>query len=145
MREAGRLVGEVLTELATELAPGVSTGDLDALAEKRIRQAGATPAFKGYHGYPASICVSINDEVIHGIPSGRRLLQEGDIVSIDVGASLDGYFGDSAVTLPVGQVSESAATLLRVTEEALFKAIERARPGNRISDIGHAVQQHVEA
>ena len=145
MREAGRLVGEVLTVLAAHVAPGVSTGDLDALAEKRILQSGATPAFKGYHGYPASICVSINDEVIHGIPSGRRLLQEGDIVSIDVGASLDGYFGDSAVTLPVGQVSEKAATLLRVTEEALFKAIERVRPGGRVSDLGHAVQGHIEA
>jgi methionyl aminopeptidase len=145
MREAGRLVGEVLTALAAHVAPGVSTGDLDALAEKRILQSGATPAFKGYHGYPASICVSINEEVIHGIPSGRRLLREGDIVSIDVGASLDGYFGDSAVTLPVGQVSETAATLLRVTEEALFKAIERVRPGGRVSDIGHAVQRHIEA
>ena len=145
MREAGRLVGEVLAELATQVAPGVSTADLDALAEKRITQAGATPAFKGYHGYPASICASINDEVIHGIPSGRRVLREGDIISIDVGASLGGYFGDSAVTLAVGHVSEEAATLLRVTEEALYKAIERARPGNRVSDIGHAVQQHVEA
>ncbi|PYR32195.1 MAG: type I methionyl aminopeptidase [Acidobacteria bacterium] len=145
MRQAGRLVGEVLTELAAMVAPGVSTADLDALAEKRIAQAGATPAFKGYHGYPGTICASINEEVIHGIPSGRRLLREGDIISIDVGASLDGYFGDSAVTLPVGQVSEHAAKLLRVTEEALYKAIERARPGNRISDIGHAVQQHVEA
>ena len=145
MREAGRLVGEVLTELAAAVAPGVSTADLDDLAEKRIRQAGATPAFKGYHGYPATICASINDEVIHGIPSGRRVLNEGDIISIDVGASLDGYFGDSAVTLPVGQISESAAALLRVTEEALYKAIEAAKPGKRVSDIGHAVQKHVEA
>jgi methionyl aminopeptidase len=145
MREAGRLVGEVLTELAAAVAPGVSTADLDELAEKRIRQAGATPAFKGYHGYPATICASINDEVIHGIPSGRRVLNEGDIISIDVGASLDGYFGDSAVTLPVGQISESAAALLRVTEEALYKAIEAVKPGKRVSDIGHAVQKHVEA
>ncbi|MEO8260788.1 MAG: type I methionyl aminopeptidase [Acidobacteriota bacterium] len=145
MREAGRLVGEVLTELAAHVAPGVSTGDLDALAEARILKAGATPAFKGYHGYPAAICASINDEVIHGIPSGRRLLREGDIVSIDVGAALDGYFGDSAITLPVGQVSEEAATLLRVTEESLYKAIERVRPGGRVSDLGHAVQRHVEA
>ena len=145
MREAGRLVGEVLTELAAAVAPGVSTADLDELAEKRIRQAGATPAFKGYHGYPATICASINDEVIHGIPSGRRVLNEGDIISIDVGASLDGYFGDSAVTLPVGQISEPAAALLRVTEEALYKAIEAAKPGKRVSDIGHAVQKHVEA
>jgi len=145
MREAGRLVGEVLSELAAAVAPGVSTADLDELAEKRIRQAGATPAFKGYHGYPATICASINDEVIHGIPSGRRVLNEGDIISIDVGASLDGYFGDSAVTLPVGPISESAASLLRVTEEALYKAIEAAKPGKRVSDIGHAVQKHVEA
>jgi methionyl aminopeptidase len=145
MREAGRLVGEVLSELAAAVAPGVSTADLDELAEKRIRQAGATPAFKGYHGYPATICASINEEVIHGIPSGRRVLNEGDIISIDVGASLDGYFGDSAVTLPVGPISESAAALLRVTEEALYKAIEAAKPGKRVSDIGHAVQKHVEA
>jgi methionyl aminopeptidase len=145
MREAGRLVGEVLSELAAAVAPGVSTADLDDLAEKRIRQAGATPAFKGYHGYPATICASINDEVIHGIPSGRRVLNEGDIISIDVGASLDGYFGDSAVTLPVGQISESAASLLRVTEESLYKAIGSAKAGKRVSDIGHAVQKHVEA
>jgi methionyl aminopeptidase len=145
MRDAGRLVGEVLTELAAHVKPGVTTADLDALAEKRIAQAGATPAFKGYHGYPATICASINEEVIHGIPSGRRVLNEGDIISIDVGASLGGYFGDSAVTLPVGPVSENAATLLRVTEEALLKAIERVRVGGRISDIGHAVQHHVEA
>ena len=144
MREAGRLVGEVLTELAAHVAPGVTTADLDAMAEARITQAGATPAFKGYHGYPATICASINDEVIHGIPSGRRMLNEGDVISIDVGAELDGYFGDSALTLPVGQVSEQAATLLRVTEESLYKAIECVRPGGRISDIGHAVQQHVE-
>jgi methionyl aminopeptidase len=145
MRDAGRLVGEVLTTLSAQVAPGVSTADLDALAEKLIEDAGATPAFKGYHGYPASICASINDEVIHGIPSGRRLLQPGDIVSIDVGASLNGYFGDSAITVPVGQVSEEAARLLRVTEEALYKAIERVRPGGRVSDIGHVVQQHVES
>ena len=145
MREAGRLVGEVLTELASQVAPGVTTADLDLLAEKRIAQAGAIAAFKGYHGYPATICASINEEVIHGIPSGRRVLNEGDVISIDVGASLDGYYGDSAITLPVGQVSEEAATLLRVTEEALYRAIERVRPGSRVSDIGHEVQKHVEA
>jgi len=145
MRDAGRLVGEVLTELAAHVEPGITTADLDAMAEKRIAQAGASAAFKGYHGYPATICSSLNDEVIHGIPSGRRVLREGDIISIDVGVSLGGYFGDSAVTLPVGQVSEDAARLLRVTEEALGKAIECVRPGRRISDVGHAVQQHVEA
>jgi methionyl aminopeptidase len=132
-------------ELASRVAPGVTTADLDALAEARITRAGATPAFKGYHGYPATICASINEEVIHGIPSGRRLLNEGDILSIDVGVSLNGYFGDSAITVPVGQVSEQAGALLRATEESLYKAIERVRPGGRISDIGHAVQQHVEA
>jgi methionyl aminopeptidase len=145
MREAGRLVGEVLTELAAHVAPGVTTADLDELAEKRIRKAGATPAFKGYHGYPATICASINEEVIHGIPSGRRLLNDGDVISIDVGAELDGYFGDSAITLAVGKVSEEAATLLRVTDESLYKAIEAVKLGGRISDIGHAVQAHVEA
>lgn len=145
MRAAGRLVGEVLTLLSATVAPGVSTADLDALAEKTIVDAGAVPAFKGYHGYPATICASVNDEVIHGIPSGRRVLREGDIISIDVGAQLDGYFGDSAVTLPVGRISEEAAALLRVTEESLFKAIEQVRPGHRLSDIGHAVQHHVEA
>jgi methionyl aminopeptidase len=135
----------VLTELASKVAPGVTTSDLDELAEKMIAAAGATPAFKGYHGYPATICASINEEVIHGIPSRRRVLQEGDILSIDVGASLGGYFGDSAITVPVGRVTEEAASLLRVTEEALFKAIEQARPGSRVSDIGSAVQRHVEA
>jgi methionyl aminopeptidase len=145
MREAGRLVGEVLTELAAHVAPGVTTADLDALADKRIAAAGAVPAFKGYHGYPATICASINEEVIHGIPSGRRVLNEGDIISIDVGAALDGYYGDSAITLPVGQVSEEAAQLLRATEESLYKAIEQVRPGARVSDLGHAVQKHVEA
>ena len=145
MRAAGRLVGEVLTALSARVAPGVTTADLDEIAERIIADAGAIPAFKGYHGYPATICASINEEVIHGIPSGHRILQEGDIISIDVGASLDGYFGDSAVTLPVGQVSEEAATLLRVTEESLYKAIDATRPGGRVSDIGHAVQRHVEA
>ncbi len=145
MHEAGRLVGEVLTELSAHVAPGVSTRDLDALAEERITKAGAIPAFKGYHGYPATICASVNEEVIHGIPSARRVLREGDVISIDVGASLDGYFGDSAVTLPVGPVSEEAARLLGVTEEALYKAIDCVVAGNRISDIGHAVQRHVEA
>jgi methionyl aminopeptidase len=145
MRAAGRLVGEVLTALAAAVEPGVSTQDLDAIAERMIVDAGATPAFKGYHGYPATICASVNDEVIHGIPSGQRMLQQGDVISIDVGASLEGYFGDSAVTLPVGRVEEEAARLLRVTEESLYEAIEQARPGKRVSDIGHAVQKHVEA
>jgi len=123
----------------------VSTGELDDRAEARIRAAGATPAFKGYHGYPATLCVSINDEVIHGIPSKKRLLRNGDVVSVDVGAVLDGFVGDSAVTFPVGDISEDAARLLRVTQEALYGAILAAKPGGRVSDIGHAVQRHVEA
>ena len=145
MRAAGRLVGQVLTELSAKVAPGVTTADLDAIAEGLIVDAGAIPAFKGYHGYPATICASVNEEVIHGIPSGKRVLEAGDVISIDVGASLAGYFGDSAVTLPVGPVSEEAARLLRVTDESLYKAIETVKPGGRISDIGHAVQKHVEA
>jgi methionyl aminopeptidase len=144
MHRAGRLVGEVLMTLAATVAPGVTTAELDEIAERKIVDAGAVPAFKGYHGYPASICASINEEVIHGIPS-RRALNEGDIISIDVGVSLDGYYGDSAITLPVGRISEDAAKLLRVTEESLYRAIEQARPGARVSDIGHAVQEHVEA
>jgi len=145
MHRAGRLVGEVLRALAAKVAPGVTTAELDTVAEEKIVAAGAVPAFKGYHGYPASICASINEEVIHGIPSGRRALNEGDVISLDVGVSLDGYYGDSAITLPVGRISEDAAKLLRVTEESLYKAIERARPGARVSDISHAVQQHVES
>ena len=145
MRQAGRLVGEVLSELAAVIAPGVTTAELDAMAEKRILAAGATPAFKGYHGYPATICASVNDEVIHGIPSPTRVLKEGDIVSIDVGASLNGYFGDSALTLPVGRVTDEAARLLRVTEESLYQAIDQVRPGGRLSDVSHAVQRHVES
>ena len=144
MREAGRLVGEVLTELSAAVAPGVTTGDLDAMAEKRIRQAGATPAFKGYHGYPATICASVNDEVIHGIPSQRRILKDGDILSLDMGVVLDGYYGDSAITVPVGAISESAQRLLKVTEEALELAIEKVRLGNRLGDVSATVQQFAE-
>jgi len=145
MRAASALVAAVLTDLEGTIGPGVSTGELDERAEATIREAGATPAFKGYHGYPATLCVSINEEVIHGIPSRKRLLKDGDIVSVDVGAVLDGFVGDSAVTFPVGAISESAARLLRVTQEALYSAILAVRAGGRVSDIGHAVQRHVEA
>jgi methionyl aminopeptidase len=145
MRAASELVAAVLTDLEDVIAPGVSTGELDERAEAKIRAAGATPAFKGYHGYPATLCVSVNDEVIHGIPSRKRLLREGDIVSVDVGAVLDGFVGDSAVTFPVGAISERAAHLLRVTQEALYGAILAVKAGGRVSDIGHAVQRHVEA
>jgi len=143
MKAANQLVAEVLAELRDNVEPGVTTGQLDALAEDRIRAAGGEPAFKGYHGFPASICASVNEEVIHGIPSQRELV-EGDIISIDLGAVVDGFYGDSAVTVPVGRVSEEAAALLRVTEEALHLAIARVRVGGRVSDLGQAVQSHVE-
>ena len=144
MRLANALVAEVLTELRSLVEAGATTGDLDALAEKRVRAAGAVPAFKGYQGYPATLCTSINEQVVHGIPSDRTL-RAGDVVSIDLGVVLDGFYGDSAVTVPVGAVSEDTAALLRVTEEALHRSIAKAHPGGRVSDLGHAVQTHVEA
>ncbi len=144
MKTANRLVADLLAELRKAAVPGVTTAELDALAEERIRAAGGTPAFKGYRGYPATICASVNDQVIHGIPSARALV-DGDILSIDVGAVIDGFYGDAAITVPVGSISERAAELLRVTEESLYKGIEQARVGARVSDIGHAVQRHVEA
>jgi methionyl aminopeptidase len=145
LRRVNQLVGRILAELREMVAPGVTTEDIDALAERRVREAGAVPAFKGYHGYPATICASVNEQVVHGIPSSKRPLVEGDILSIDMGAKLDGFFGDCAVTVPVGTVAPEAASLLRVTEEALFHGIEAVKPGARVSDIGAAVQQHVEA
>ena len=144
LRVAGQLVASVLEALESAVAPGVTTLDLDRLAERLIREGGAEPAFLGYRGFPASLCASVNDEVIHGIPSSRAL-KVGDIVSLDIGAKLDGYYGDSAVTVPVGPVAASAADLLRVTRESLGKAIAQVRAGGRLSDIGHAVQSWVEA
>jgi methionyl aminopeptidase len=144
MRAASQLVAQVLEELAAMVAPGVSTADLDAAAEQKVRAAGAEPAFKGYRGYPATLCASANEQVIHGIPN-RTPLKAGDIISLDMGVKLDGYYGDSAVTVPVGQVDERVAALLRVTREALEQGIAQVRVGGRISDIGHAIQKHVEA
>jgi methionyl aminopeptidase len=144
MREASLIVADVLARLSSLVEPGVTTADLDAAAEKLVREAGAEPAFKGYRGYPATLCASVNDEVIHGIPS-VRVLVEGDIISLDMGVKLGGFFGDSAVTVPVGRVSDQALELLRVTQEALEKGIAQVRLGGRVSDIGHAVQTHVEA
>ena len=144
LRKVNQLVGRILAELRQMAGPGVTTAEIDRVAEARVRAAGAEPAFKGYHGYPATICASVNEQVVHGIPSDRKLL-EGDILSIDMGAKLDGFFGDCAVTVPIGQVDETAASLLRVTEEGLFRGIDAVKPGARISDIGAAVQQHVEA
>jgi len=144
MRAASALVADVLAELSVMVAPGVSTFDLDVEAERLVRAAGAEPAFKGYRGYPCTLCASINDEVIHGIPSKRPLV-EGDILSLDMGVKQHGFFGDSAVTVPVGRVSEQAEQLLRVTKESLEKGIAQVRLGGRVSDIGYAIQLHVEA
>jgi methionyl aminopeptidase len=144
LRRVNQLVARILDELRQVVVPGISTADIDELAERRVREAGAEPAFKGYHGYPATVCASVNEQVVHGIPSSRPL-ENGDIVSIDMGAKLEGFFGDCAVTVPVGAVSPQASELLRVTEEALFRGIDCVRPGARVSDIGAAVQQHVEA
>jgi methionyl aminopeptidase len=145
MRVANELVADILAELRRLVAPGVSTADLDAAAERLAREAGAEPAFKGYRGYPASLCTSINEEVVHGIPSRKRVLREGDIVSIDMGVKIGGFYGDSAITVGVGRVGDRASELMRVTHEALWKGIGQARVGGRVSDIGHAVQAHVEA
>jgi len=144
LRRVNQLVARILAELRQVVQPGITTADIDELAERRVREVGAEPAFKGYHGYPATVCASVNEQVVHGIPSNRPLVT-GDIVSIDMGAKLDGFFGDCAVTVPVGAVSPQATELLRVTEEALFRGIDCVRPGARVSDIGAAVQQHVEA
>jgi methionyl aminopeptidase len=144
LRRVNQLVGRILAELRAMVAPGVTTQELDAFAEAQVRAAGAEPAFKGYHGYPATICASVNAQVVHGIPSKQPLVA-GDILSIDMGAKLDGFFGDSAVTVPVGGVSPEAQQLLKVTEESLFRGIDAVKPGGRVSDIGAAVQAHVEA
>jgi methionyl aminopeptidase len=144
MRAASQLVAQILDELAAMVEPGISTADLDRAAEQKVRAAGAEPAFKGYRGYPATLCASANEQVIHGIPN-RAPLKAGDIISLDMGVKLAGYFGDSAVTVPVGAVGEDVARLLRVTREALGKGIAQVCVGGRISDIGHAIQQHVEA
>jgi methionyl aminopeptidase len=144
MRRAGQVVAETLRDLRRMVEPGVSTLDLDACAEKKIRSAGAIPTFKGYHGYPSSICASVNDEVVHGIPSGR-ILKEGDLIKIDCGATLGGYVGDAAISVPVGKVSEEVEKLAEATRESLFRAVEKMVPGNRLYDVSHAVQEYVEA
>jgi methionyl aminopeptidase len=144
MRRAGQIVAETLRDLRNLVEPGVSTLDLDAYAEKKIRSSGALPTFKGYHGYPSSICASVNDEVVHGIPSGRKLV-EGDLIKLDCGATLDGYVGDAAISVPVGKVSEEVEKLAEATRESLFRALEKMVPGNRLYDVSHAVQEYVEA
>lgn len=150
MNEANLILRRILAELGQQIRPGMKTIDIDRFAEERIRSAGGVPAFKGYPhrgdgtDFPGSACVSINDEVVHGIPSDDVILAEGDIVSVDMGIRYQGYYGDSAATFPVAAISDEAASLLRVTYEALERGVEQVRLGNRISDIGHSVQQHVE-
>lgn len=144
MRRAGRVVAQAHELVRERLRPGVTTADIDRWVQEFLDRQGAVSAFKGYQGYPAYTCTSVNDEIVHGIP-GSRVLHEGDIVAVDIGAFVDGFCGDSAWTYPIGEVSELAQKLLRVTEQSLTKAIEQAVVGKRLSDIGHAVQTHVEA
>lgn len=144
MRKANLVVAETLQELKRHIKPGVTTEELDRIAENFIRSKNAVPAFKGYRGYPASLCISINEEVVHGIP-GKRELKQGDIVSLDIGVLLEGYYGDAALTVGVGKISAEAQKLIKVTEEALYKGIEKVRVGNRLLDVSAAIQKHVEA
>lgn len=143
MREAGRIVAQALLELKGIIEPGITTMELDRVAEHHIRSSGGVPAFKGYCGFPASICASVNEQVVHGIPSLRKL-KDGDIVSIDIGVKLNRYYGDAAITVPVGKVEEKILQLVDVTEQSLYKGIEMAVAGNRLSDISHAVQVYAE-
>lgn len=143
MREAGKIVALTHQELKKHIAPGITTKELDQIAEKTILKYGAVPSFKGYNGFPGSICASVNEELVHGIP-GKRKLQEGDIISIDIGAKYNGYHGDSAWTYPVGNISESVQKLLDVTEKSLYLGLEHAKPGERLSNISHAIQTYVE-
>ncbi|HHP50895.1 MAG TPA: type I methionyl aminopeptidase [Moorella mulderi] len=144
MRVAGRIVAGVLELMGRHIRPGITTAELDQRAEEFIKKHGAQPAFKGYRGYPSTICASINEEVVHGIP-GLRRLKEGDIISTDVGVVKDGFYGDAAYTFPVGEVDEIKKNLLQVTLEALYEGIKKAVVGNRLSDISHAIQTHVES
>jgi len=145
MDRCNRIVMQILGAVARAVGPGVSTAELDRLAEKMCREAGVRPAFKGYRGFPCVLCTSVNEEVVHGIPSARKVLKEGDIIGLDFGVVLEGYYGDAAVTVPVGRISREAGDLLSVTRESLRRGIQAARPGARLSDISAAVQSHVES
>ena len=145
IRQACLVVADVLDNIRALVQPGVTTQALDEFAERQILAAGAKPAFKGYRGYPKTLCTSVNYEVIHGIPSENVVLKQGDIVSIDVGAIVEGFYGDAAITLPVGIITPEAERLIKVTEESLYRGIDQAKAGNRLYDISHAVQHHVEA
>jgi len=144
MARACGIVAEILEELKAFVKPGITTKDIEMFADEKIISKGASPAFKGYRGYPASVCTSVNNQVVHGIPSRTRL-NEGDIISIDLGVYSEGFYGDGAVTLPVGEITPLEKKLLKVTEEALYKGIEKATPRNRVSDISYAIQSYVEA
>ena len=145
MRQASKIVATVLREVMAMVEPGQTTGDLDAFAERRIREMGATPSFKGYHGFPASICASINNEVVHGIPSSKRVIHRGDLLKVDTGAYFEGYHGDSCITVCVGDVSKEAQTLSRVARESLMDGIGQVKAGNTLLDIAGAVEDHVKA
>ncbi len=145
MDHANRVVRKILDEMARRATPGVSTADLDAYAESRLAEEGVQPAFKGYRGFPAVLCTSVNDEVVHGIPSRKKRLREGDLLSLDFGAVADGFYADAAVTITVGKGSDEARRLIEITRESLLRGIEQVRAGNRIQDISRAVQTHVES
>lgn len=145
MRQSAAIVATVLKEISTLVEPGMTTADLDAHAERRIRELGATPSFKGYHGFPASICASLNDEVVHGIPNPKKVIRRGDVLKVDTGAFYEGFHGDSCITIAVGPVSPEAAHLIQVAEETLYKGIEQVKAGRYLLDIAGAIQDHAEA
>lgn len=144
MRKAGHITATILDEMCQMVAPGVTTWDLDQLAEKRCKEFKVVPAFKGYHGFPACVCISVNDEVVHGIPNKKKVLNDGDIVGLDFGVIADGWYGDTARTVAVGKASPDAQKLMEVTRESLLRGLDQAREGNRLFDIGHAIQNYVE-
>ena len=143
MREASKIVATVLKEIAAMVKPGMTTADVDEYAEQRIRGMGASPSFKGYHGFPASVCASINHEVVHGIPKKRKVICAGDVFKVDTGAYYQGFHGDSCITIPVGKVRKKAAHLIKVAEEAMYKGIEQVKAGNYLLDIAGAIEDHV--
>jgi methionyl aminopeptidase len=146
MRRSGKIVATVLKEIQALTKPGMTTADLDAYAERRIREMDATPSFKGYYGFPASICASVNNEVVHGIPHGKKVLRRGDVLKVDTGAYCDGFHGDSCITIAVGdKVSSDSAKLIKVAEEALYKGIEQVKAGNHLLDIAGAIEDYVKA
>ncbi len=145
MRRASRIVAEVLAELKPLVKPGVTTAELDRFAERRVRELGAVPAFLGYRGYPATLCVSINEEIVHGIPTPKRVVRDGDVVSLDMGAVCGGFYGDAALTVAAGVISPQARKLMEVTSRSLELALSKVRSGVRLGDVSHAVQEHAEA